>query len=123
MSPLIVCLLVDGLKLFPGTSSPLQYAHAEHSFIPTSFKGLTTLTFILSSPSSPHISHSSKLSSAICAPPPCAIALIRPIESDVREVPRRRCEQRREWAVYRRMRRVREEMADWMAVAVGREAR
>ena len=49
--------------------------------------------------------------------------MIREIDSDVSEVPRAKCEQRKWRTVYRRMRRVRSETAPCTAVCVGREER
>lgn len=112
-------------SLFRGTEVPIignphHQAQNAHSFKPTSRNGRTMRTVISFSDFG---FHSSFASSATENPAPCAIPDIRLMERDVSEVPRIRCDERREAAVCRSKRRMSVCVALYNAVWVGREDR
>lgn len=109
----------------PGTASPCHQVHIAHSFLPISLNGLIIRILRFLFPFALLLStetwgvHSSWASSLTTKPPPCAIEDMREMERDVRDVPKRRCDEPVDSAVWRRRSLVRVCIALWMAVWVG----
>ena len=106
------------LEEVPIIRNPHHQAQSAHSFIPTSRNGRTMRTIILFFDLG---FHSSSASSATENPAPCAIPDMRLIERDVSDVPRMRCDERREAAVCKSKSRMSVRVALWSAVWVGRQ--